>query len=251
VANLAQVAEMKSENLPGLSPLWLIVLAMVLGTFIVVMVPVSIATGDNIKSSDWIGFSGSVIAGAIALLAAVLAWFAVQRQIIAQEDAEKRAAARLAEQRDTDMANAKEAAKIVLTHPIHAAAAVMNVTEQYLEAHAKETVRGSGLPRDPGKVSVAATFVKPKLDKVMAQLIATMSNFAVAEAWKDLGIEDKRNYLVVTSMLHTVSNIYDNAPPIPFYELVRNQHVTLSKFSIYVRAFDGELADVYEHDSKV
>jgi hypothetical protein len=244
-------SEMKSGNLPGLSPLWLIVLAMVLGTFIVVIVPVSIATGDNIKSSDWIGFSGSVLAGAIALLAALLAWFAVQRQIAAQEDAEKRAAARLAEQRDADMANAKEAATIVLTHPVHAVAAVMNVTEQYLEAHPKETVRGNGLLRDPGKVSVAATVVKPKLDKVMAQLIATMSNFAVAEAWKDLGIEDKCSYLVVTSMLHTVSNIYENPPPIPFYEVVGNQHATLSNFTIHLRAFDDELADVYERDSKV
>lgn len=119
---------MKSGNLPGLSPLWLIMLAMVLGTFIVVVVPVSIATGDNIKSSDWIGFSGSVLAGAITLLAAVLAWFAVPRQINAQEDAEKRAAARLAEQRNAEMSNAKEAAKIVLTHPIDAAAAAMNVS---------------------------------------------------------------------------------------------------------------------------
>lgn len=130
---------MKNANLPGLSPLWLISLAMMLGTFIVVMLPVSIATGDNIKSSEWIGFSGSVLAGAITLLAAVLAWFAVQRQIIAQEDAEKRAAARLAEQHDTDMANAKAAAKIVLTHPIHAAAAVMNVTCRYLDAVARQT----------------------------------------------------------------------------------------------------------------
>jgi hypothetical protein len=92
----------------------------VLGTFIVVILPISIATGDNIKSSDWIGFSGSVLAGAITLLAAVIAWFAVQRQINAQEDAESRATARLAEQRDADMSNAKEAAKIVLTHPVHA-----------------------------------------------------------------------------------------------------------------------------------
>jgi hypothetical protein len=131
---------MKSENLPGLSPLWLIMLAMVLGTFIVVILPVSIATGDNIKSSDWIGFSGSVLAGAITLLAAVLAWFAVQRQINALEDAENRAAARLAEQRDADMSNAKEAAKIVLAHPVHAAAAAMNVSCQYVDAVARDRI---------------------------------------------------------------------------------------------------------------
>jgi hypothetical protein len=238
---------MKNSNLLGLSPLWLISLAMVLGTLIVVMLPVSIATGDNVKSSDWIGFSGSVLSGAITLLAAVIAWFAVQRQISAQEDTEKRAAQRLAEQRAIEMSNAKEAAKIVLTHTIHAAAAVMNVTEQYLEALAKEPF----VPGIQEYGGAAAAMIKPKLDKVMAQLRATMSHFAIAEAWKDLGIEDKSNYLIVTSTLHTVSNIYENPPPIPFYELVGNQRGALSKFSIYLRAFDEELADIYDHDSKV
>jgi hypothetical protein len=60
---------MNNSNLPGLSPLWLISLAMVLGTLIVVMLPVSIATGDNIKSSDWIGFSSSILSGVIQGLA--------------------------------------------------------------------------------------------------------------------------------------------------------------------------------------
>ena len=77
-----------------------------------------------------------------------------------------------------------------------------------------------------------------------------MSHFAIAEAWKDLETEDKRTYLLVTSTLHTVSNIYQNQPPITFVELVSNQHDALSKFSVYVLAFDDELAEVYERDSK-
>jgi hypothetical protein len=55
-----------------------------------VLIPISVATGENIKSSDWIGFAGSIIASATALPAAILAWFAVQRQIAAGEDAEMR-----------------------------------------------------------------------------------------------------------------------------------------------------------------
>ena len=43
----------------------------------------------------------------------------------------------------------------------------------------------------------------------------------------------------------------ENPPPIPFHEIVMNQHGALSKLAIYLRAFDDELADVYEHDSKV
>jgi hypothetical protein len=84
----------------------------------------------------------------------------------------------------------------------------------------------------------------------MSQLKASMSYFAIAEAWKGLGIEDKSNYLKVTATLHTVSNIYEEPPPrISFDELVSNQRATLLDFSIYLRAFDDELADIYEHIS--
>ncbi len=72
---------MSKDNPPGLDPLWLISLAMVLGTLIVTLIPISIATGDPIKSSDWIAFAGNVVAGVTTLIAATIAWFAVQRQI--------------------------------------------------------------------------------------------------------------------------------------------------------------------------
>jgi hypothetical protein len=71
------------NNLPGLGPLWLMSLTLALGCFVVVVIPVSIAT--VIKPSDWIGFAGNVVAGAITLFAAILAWFAVQRQIAIQQ----------------------------------------------------------------------------------------------------------------------------------------------------------------------
>jgi hypothetical protein len=238
---------MEMNNMSGLSPLWLISFAMLLGCTIVVLIPATIAMGDAIKSSDWIGFAGNVVAGAMTLIAAVLAWFAVQRQIKAQEKAEGRATERLAEDRRVEQDNAKYAAKIVLTQTIHAAAAVMNVMEQFIEASVEPFVLSPSGDPVPRKIDA----IRPKLDKVMLQLKATMSHFAVAEAWKDLGIEDKGNYLVVTSTLHTVANIYDNPPPICFLDLVRNQHGTMCQFAKYLRAFDAELAGIYERDSKV
>jgi len=78
-----------------------------------------------------------------------------------------------------------------------------------------------------------------------------MSHFAVAEAWKDLGTTDKANYLIITSTLHTVVNVYDNPPPIHYLELVSNQHRTMSRFAKYLLAFDTELAKIYERDSQV
>jgi hypothetical protein len=56
-------------------------LALVLGTGIVVLIPVSISGGDTIKASDWIGFAGSVVSGATTLTAATIAWCAVKRQV--------------------------------------------------------------------------------------------------------------------------------------------------------------------------
>lgn len=35
--------------------------------------------------ADWLGFSGSVIAGAMTLIAAIIAWFAVKNQIDVQK----------------------------------------------------------------------------------------------------------------------------------------------------------------------
>jgi hypothetical protein len=58
-----QVADMGRNDLPGLSPLWLISLALVLGTAIVVMIPASISNGDAIKPSDWIGFAAALSPG--------------------------------------------------------------------------------------------------------------------------------------------------------------------------------------------
>jgi hypothetical protein len=72
---------MDQNNSSGLSPVWLIALALVLGTTIVVLLPASIAGGDAIKASDWIGFAGNVVAGVMTIVAALIAWVAVQKQI--------------------------------------------------------------------------------------------------------------------------------------------------------------------------
>ncbi|UFS77200.1 hypothetical protein LPB73_07435 [Tardiphaga sp. 37S4] len=75
---------MKNNNLPGLTPVWLISLGLALGVFLVMAVPLAI-TSEAIKPSDWIGFGGSVVGGAFTLFAGITAWFAVQGQISAQD----------------------------------------------------------------------------------------------------------------------------------------------------------------------
>jgi hypothetical protein len=65
----------------------------------------------------------------MTLVAATLAWFAVQRQIKAQEVAEERATQRSTEQKTVQDAEAKYAAVIVLTQTVHAAAAALALAE--------------------------------------------------------------------------------------------------------------------------
>jgi hypothetical protein len=190
--------------------------------------------------TDWLGFTGSVIGAVVALIAAIIAWFAVQQQIEAQRFATEQARIGEGQKTEKQQEEAKAAAKIVLIQTVHAAAAAFNVADQVLEAV------------DRGAVRAQITNLHHRFGTVMQSLKATMDHFAIAQAWQGLGIEDKTNYLIVTATVHTVMTMHENpAPNIDDIASIRNQHDAFSKLAIYLRAFDAELADVYERDAKV
>jgi hypothetical protein len=186
--------------------------------------------------TDWLGFIGSVMGAMVALIAAIIAWFAVQAQIRAQKREAKKW--RIDEEKwiEHQHREAKEAAVIVLMPIVQAAADAFNAI-------------GKASPHE-----VEAR--KLKFERTMKTLKATMGHFAMAQAWQGLGLEDKTNYLIVTTTLHTVMTIHDNSPsPIEderaHIASIRNQHDLLSKLAVYLRAFDDGLADVYERQAKV
>jgi len=72
---------MRDNNLPGLSPIWLIGLALVLGTTITVLVPVTFPGGDKLTPASWLGFAGSVLGGSITMLGLFIATRNVNRQL--------------------------------------------------------------------------------------------------------------------------------------------------------------------------
>jgi hypothetical protein len=72
---------MRDRNLSGLSPVWLISLAMALGTGIIVLIPAAIAEGEAIKPSSWIGFAGSVLGACLTILGFFLAANNIRRQL--------------------------------------------------------------------------------------------------------------------------------------------------------------------------
>jgi len=59
---------MDKNNLPGLSPLWLLLLALVLGTFLATALPLVVLTKE-VMPADWLGFSGSIIGGGCTIAA--------------------------------------------------------------------------------------------------------------------------------------------------------------------------------------
>jgi hypothetical protein len=71
---------MKNDNLPGLSSLWLMSLAMALGILISVLVPLIISS-NTVNSTAWIGFCGSILGGAITLIGLIVATRNVNRQL--------------------------------------------------------------------------------------------------------------------------------------------------------------------------
>lgn len=118
----------------GLNPLWLICLALVLGVTIVTLIPVSISGGDTIKGSDWIGFAGSVLGGAMTIIAALIAWYAVQAQISAHERAlDRTERQRRAEKEDAEK-GAKACAVAALDTPLDVTAQLFAAIKASLDA---------------------------------------------------------------------------------------------------------------------
>lgn len=196
---------------------------------------------------QWLGFAGAVVAGVMTIIAAIVAWFSVQQQIRAQQLASEHAVTHEKQERERQCAEAKHAAVIVLTQTVHAAAAVMNVTEQYLDkAHQRTATQIEEEARQR-----ALKVIRENQKRTMLQLKATMGHFAIAQAWQQLDLDDRTNYLIVTSTLHTLINIYDNPPSLQELPLVSNRHVSLLQLGTYLEAFDSELARVYMRDAKI
>lgn len=86
----------------GLSPLWLMGLALALGTVTVSLIPLALSTA-TVKLTDWIGFAGNVVGAFVTLAAAIIAWFAVQRQIAAAAQLAERQEVALLELASSEM----------------------------------------------------------------------------------------------------------------------------------------------------
>jgi len=79
----------------GLGAIGTLALAGVLSVLLTVGIPLVLAR-EPIRASDWLGFAGSIGGAMVTLIAAVLAWRAVQKQVEVQRDIADRQSALVA-----------------------------------------------------------------------------------------------------------------------------------------------------------
>jgi hypothetical protein len=186
------------------------------------------------SASDWLGFSGSVIAGLMTLTGAIIAWFAVQLQIRSQERTTARAEIIAQVAKDQQNADSKIAAVIGLTQPIHVASMLLYSVRTRLAAKSKP---------DIAQWQTAT-------DQACAQLKTALEHFSLREISADLAIDDRAPYLIVLSQLSSIVNIYERPvgilPRVDSLKLLRDQ---LEHLEGYLRPFDGDLADAFLRDS--
>lgn len=209
------------RNSPTLTPVWIIALATVLAAFLPMAVPYVFK--DDIRAADWLGFAGNVIVAGVALIAAVIAWSAVQAQIAAPDEAREKA-----------QAEAKFIAVVALSQPIHAASALLRAVSI---AQAANTAAA----RDQWDGIVAIC---------CEQVSAMLDHFALREISSELNPDDRALFLIIILQLSSMINIYRK----PFGLISREQALSnfegqLRGLESYLPHFDRELWDVFERDA--
>lgn len=169
----------------------------------------------------------------MTLIAAIIAWFAVQTQINAQEkNIRNTEAIRRAELDQREVA-AKSVAIIVVTQPVHAAAAFLYSVRKASKATGKDI---------------------PQWDLAMkqahGQLEHTLDHFSLREISPEMAIDDRLPFLILIVQLSSIVNIFNRPIGIrgrdETLKLMANQ---LAGLRHYLMTFDIDLANVFERDS--
>lgn len=177
--------------------------------------------------------AAGLIGVAGALLAAWLAYMAVQGQIAEERIARERQKAEEAEDRRRQQAEAKEAAVLCITPAIHAAAVALAAIEVAVNINAVND--------EPADQAIAAE---------ATHIQSGIEFFAVRESIWNLNINDKLIYLAILGTLSAFVEITVHPSPAATRRgRLHAQRRGLMNLSTYLRGFDTQLADVYGRDS--
>jgi len=192
-----------------------------------------LAAAKTGNPADWIGFAGNFSAGIMTLIAAIIAWFAVQFQIKAQQGIEDRKVSLRVEQDEKNKFEAKMVASVVLAQPVHAASGMLYAARKAFAATTE--------------IDIAKW--DQVTDQANAQVEQTLSHFGLQQISAELAVVDRLGFLVVLSHLSSIVNIYYRPQGI----LNRTERLAvlvgrLERVHFYLKAFDEELAAVFKRD---
>lgn len=185
--------------------------------------------------SDWLGLFGNAIGAAMTLVAAIVAWFAVQRQIHSQEQTYLVAREEAARERALLQDEAKKAAVVILRHVALASAVAL------LEAN-------NALKDSPESFKIPLMRVARMLDSIESIL----KHFSIAEVWLGLNATDKANYLSLTAALHTIVTVYRNPHPAATdLDQLRRWQALLRTLAARWNRFDPELGEMFKKEAGI
>jgi len=186
--------------------------------------------------ADWIGFAGSFAAGIMTIVAAVVAWFAVQAQIRAQAEVTKTAEEVRQYELEAHQIAAKFTATIAVTQPVHSAAAVLFSVRKAMTATLQKDIDDWD----------AAT------KQACGQLEKTLDHFSLKQAGPEMNVNDRALFLILVVQLSSIVNIFNRPTGI----LSRQENLALMKNQLeglrqYLTTYDIDLANVFERDPTV
>jgi len=175
--------------------------------------------------TDWLGFSGAVFAAFVTLAAAIVAWFAVQQQIAAPEEARRRS-----------QNEAKYVGVVALAQLVHAASALLYAVQIALAANTPAAIADwDGV-----------------VDRTCIQVSAMLDHFALREIASEMQVDDRIHFLIVVLQLSTMMSIHKT----PLGLLTREQTLQTLESQLrglqpYITGFDPDLWTVFERDSSL
>ncbi|WP_316228335.1 hypothetical protein [Bradyrhizobium sp. SZCCHNR1039] len=175
--------------------------------------------------ADWLGFAGSTIGAFMTLVAALVAWFAIQQQIAAPEMAKHQS-----------QQEAKYVGVVALAQVVHAASALL---------YAVRIAQAANTP-------TAITHWDSVVKQAFVQVEAMLNHFALRDIYSQMSIDDRLMFLMVILHLNTMTNIQKN----PFGIIDRLTslqmlQVQLENLERYLSPFDHDLWNVFERDASL
>ena len=205
-----------------------VILAFIAGTTVSFFtLPLWVAFGMNVAKTgsraDWLGFSGTMIAAFATLAAGVSAWFAVQQQIAAPEEARQRS-----------QAEAKYVGVVALAQLIRVASALLYA------------VQIAGAANTPDAIAEWDGVV----DRTCMQVSTMLDHFALREIGSEMQTDDRIHFLIVILQLSTMMSLHRT----PLGLLTREETLQTLESQLrglqpYITGFDADLWRVFERDS--